>query len=191
MFVRPAILASAALLVAGAVAAAVFTALWTNNGDSKTSRAPNRFVTRTALSNALATVTALNTMSTVINAAGKGDLESLSVTQARLGDEIVVTGSDWTNTESPVRFYLLTEEEADLKIVLPSDTVRLGEAEPDEQGVISFQFRLEQTYETPGGRQVDIREGEKWVIMACQATEPAAGLRGSHCSSREPFTVFD
>ena len=118
-----------------------------------------------------------------------GHLDDLSVSEAAVGDEIKLTGSEWTNVAGArVRFYLLTKEQTE-QTFNPADAVILGDATPSEDGAVSFKVRLAGSYETENGDRVEIEAGQRWHVGAFQRTEPAAGLEGSHGSFVGPLTV--
>lgn len=170
---RDAAFVSAGFLLMGAIVATVVAAGCGGNGGSTTSGAPD--------------VTARDG---VIDVTGTGSLDSLAVKDVRLGDEIAVTGSEWTNGQSPVRVYLLTSEQVEDRVVFPGNLVKLAEEWP-EDGAISFRFRLADNYQTPNGDQVRIEAGQQWRLQACQDTEDVSGLHGAHCSARGPLTVVE
>ena len=176
---RHAVSLSAALLLTGAIVAVVVTAGCGGNGGGGETRTPD----------ASSTPNAISTDGTII-LTSTGDLDALTVSEAAVGDEIVVTGSEWTNLGS-VSFYLVTEEQTGRSFLVEEDAVKLGEVMPTEDGTISFRFRLADSYQTPNGDQVRIEAGEQWRLQACQNTEPVSGLRGAHCSARGPLTVVE
>lgn len=174
--VRHAILVSAALLLMGAIVAAVVTAGCGSNGGTATRRTSDVRSTPAATST-----------DGVIDVTGTGDLDALTVSEVAVGDEIVVTGSEWTNSEGSVRFYLADEQtESALQLF---DLVPVGETMPADDGTISFRFRLAESYERRNGDDVRIEAGQQWYVAAYQDTEPAPGLRGSHGASVGPLTV--
>lgn len=169
MCLRQALLVSTALLLTGAVVAVAATAGCGSNGSGGTTRTP---------SDGILTPTT-------------GDLDDLVVSEARVGDEIVVTGGEWTNLPGePVRFYLLTEDQID-RAVIPSQMVRLGQVMPSEDGTVSFRFRLAESYERSNGDEVRIEAGQRWYVRASQRTEPAPGLSGARGSTEGPLTVVE
>lgn len=169
---RQALLISAALLLTGAVVAVAVTAGCGTDGRS-----------------ARRTPDAIGTGDIILTSTG--DLDDLPVSEARVGDEIMVTGSEWTNI-GPVGFYLLTGGQRE-HAFNPRDAVRLGEITPAEDGAISFRFRLAESYETRNGDRVEIEEGQRWYVAAYQRTEPPApGLGGgSHGTDVGPLTVVE
>lgn len=123
----------------------------------------------------------------VIDATGSGDLDALPAAEAKIGDDIAVTGSEWSDLGA-VRFYLLTEEQAEGSF-LPGSAVFLGEATPREDGGISFRFPIAEAYDTPNGARVVIRSGQRWFVAGFQTTQPGSGIGGSHGSFVGPLTI--
>lgn len=168
MCLRQALLTSAALLLSAAVVAVVASAGCGRNGSGATTRTPSDGILTPAT----------------------GDLDHLVVSEARIGEEIVLTGSGWTNLPGePVRFYLTDEEIEKASQLL--DLVSLGQMMPAEDGTVSFRFRLAESYERRNGEKVQIEAGQRWDVIAYQTTEPAPGLRGSHGASAGTLTVVE
>ena len=109
---------------------------------------------------------------------------ALDATSAVVGDAVTAAGAGWRG-EGPVGFYLLTEEQSGdnqtaARAIANGETVNLGEAEPDADGSVSFQFTLEASPATEGGGTLTVESGAELTVFA---------LQGSSGSRSEPFTV--
>lgn len=117
---------------------------------------------------------------TTINSGGSVEFETR---EARPGQTIRVTGTDW-NGIGPVKIYLLTEEQYGAPgFRFEDEPVSLGE-QTTADGTVSLEFRLAASYETPDGSALVIRPGQELYVMAKQETE-----RGAHRSGSGPLIV--
>lgn len=113
---------------------------------------------------------------------GNGKLDHLQINEAKVGDEIVVTGSAWTAVR-PVRFYLLTKEQLQAGLFDQRHAITLGDATPEHDGAVAFSFRLASNYQTPS-ESVRIQAGQQWYVAAFQSLG-----QGSHGTGVGPLTV--
>jgi hypothetical protein len=139
-----------------------------DDGDGATTPVP------TAPPNATSTPPPQSTTGTVL-------LDAMSVA---VGGTLTATGTGWRG-EGPLSFYLLTEEQsADnqsaARAIANGETVKLGEADADADGAVSFQFTLEASPATEGGDTLTVESGAELTVLA---------LQGSSGSRSEPFTV--
>lgn len=118
----------------------------------------------------------------VITVESGGRLE-LETREARPGQTVQASGTDWNGT-GPVKFHLLTEEQF-RDIDLKTEPVRLGEQTTADDGSLSLEFRLAERYEAPDGQALVIVPGQKLYVMATQRTDGG----GSHSSGGGPLTV--
>jgi hypothetical protein len=97
---------------------------------------------------------------------------------ADAGDTITVTATGW-RSEEPIRFFLLTEEQANLRFtqLRDADKVALGDIQPSSGDAV-FEFVLKNEFETSHGNRLTIAPGDKLHVLAWQRTPG-----GSHGSS--------
>lgn len=122
-----------------------------------------------------------STPATILPASGT--LDDLQTDAAKVGDEMTLTGRDWMRGET-VRFYLLTKEQSD-SLFDPEQVISLGNIQAQEDGTVSFKFRLQNRYDTPGGERREIEVGQQWYIQAFQSIG-----QGSHGVGVGPLRVI-
>lgn len=99
--------------------------------------------------------------------------------QVAVGETVRVTATKWEDG-SPVEFYLLTEQQADLwgRALFDVDLVRLGEVDL-EGGEVSFAFTLAGSFETLDGNTLEVQSGDRLFLMGHQHTN---GTSGAHAA---------
>jgi hypothetical protein len=108
----------------------------------------------------------------------------VSATAFAVGDTVGLTGANWRG-EGPVQFYLLTDEQAvdpgsGARAIANGEAPQVGEAAPDADGNVAFEFALAASYSAESGATLAVSPGEQLTAFA---------LQGSSGSRAEPFTV--
>ena len=108
----------------------------------------------------------------------------VSATAFAVGDTVGLTGANWAG-EGAVQFYLLTpDQSADAgsaaRAITNGEAPQVGEATPDADGNVSFEFALEASYSTESGATLSVSSGQELTTFARQ---------GSAGSRADPFTV--
>jgi len=108
----------------------------------------------------------------------------VNATAFAVGDTVGLTGANWAG-EGAVQFYLLTpDQSADAgsaaRAIANGEAAQVGEATPDADGNVSFEFALEASYSTESGATLSVSSGQELTTFARQ---------GSAGSRAEPFTV--
>lgn len=108
----------------------------------------------------------------------------VSATAFAVGDTVSLTGANWRG-EGAVQFYLLTDEQsADAgsaaRAIVDGEAPKVGEATPDADGNVSFEFALAASYPAESGATLSVTSGQQLT---------AFGLQGGSGSRAEPFTV--
>ena len=108
----------------------------------------------------------------------------VSATAFAVGDTVGLTGANWVG-EGAVQFYLLTPDQSvdagsAARAITNGEAPQVGEATPDADGNVSFEFALEASYSTESGATLAVSAGQELT---------AFGRQGSTGSRAEPFTV--
>ena len=105
----------------------------------------------------------------------------LSAESVAAGSTVQLTGANWGGSD-PISFYLLSASQIDdtARIVANGEAPKVGEATPDADGNVSFEFVLESSYTTNSGATFAVQSGEEFSVFALQ------GIGGS---ISDPFTV--
>jgi hypothetical protein len=105
----------------------------------------------------------------------------LSAESVAAGGTVQLTGANWGGNDS-ISFYLLNASQLDdtARNVANGEAPKVGEATPDADGNVSFEFVLESSYTTNSGEAFAVESGEEFSVFALQ------GIGGS---ISDPFTV--
>jgi len=105
-----------------------------------------------------------------------GDLE-LKTEKVGIGDTVELTGTGWTGNGTVV-FILVTKQQWDLNQALQADqVVSLGEAQPETDGAVTFNFDLQASYSRLDGTELLVAPGQQLYLKARQGT--TAGSQGA------------